>query len=479
MGLYKGKIPGFYFRSPGHLKMTKITSINSVDDAQLPSTENTPDSIPDLEHSVDMEGSGDPDDGTHELESDISPSVDSFPTTASGDEEQESPETAETATVSKPPMIKELALAFWFYIGSCGILKKYLGVKDYTEKPTNYEISSLPINYGCNTENALWVFPVISIITGYIQYEELNEERCRLLTFRPEVNYLSRKALAKNGFYYFGNGHRIACYFCKRWGTALGDPEGLQEIRSCHHTNCPMVTGEPCNNIPLSVSSCQDPTAESQTVAEQPTDENNDIPLGRWLDQAARDDVPVRRERLLSLQNDCGIEDHRRIMSPPLYPLLSRPETRRLYFPISIDSRIIENFSGAGFFFAEESICCFWCGIRFAFERVALQVVDIWELHAQEKPTCVYLILRMGLANVQRWSGHSQIQHSPLQEAAVSRPIQEEGETASSTCRACNRRPREVRFLPCGHVVYCADCASVQFCYDCHRPVHDRIRANP
>ncbi|XP_005107021.1 uncharacterized protein LOC101848377 [Aplysia californica] len=629
---------------------------HSVDDAILPATENLPVSIPVLEPSqpiFDMEegrSSGDPDEGTHvrptELESDNLSSVDSS---------QMSSETNEYAAI-----IRQLDIALWLYIGLPSVPKKHVGAKNYTKKSTNHEILSLQINTRCNTQNDIWVFPVISNVIGNIQYKELNEERCRLLTFPAEVNYLLRTALAENGFYYFGNGQSIACYFCQRWSTALSDQEGVQDIRLSHHPTCPMVTGEPCNNIPLPASSSREPRAERLTVAVQSSDDNDYIPTERWLDQGAgtdfptrgespmetgepynniplpvsssrdprakrltvavqlsddndyipterwldqgagadvptrrespmetgepynniplpvsssRDprakrltvavqssddndyipterwldqgagaDVPTRREspmetgepynniplpvsssrdprakrltvavqssddndyipterwldqgagtdfptrgeRLLSLQNDGEIEDVRVrgiVTSLPLHPSKSGPEIReRSLRPIFCNDQS-RNFSEAGFFVVEGMIiCCFWCGIWFPFERVVLPVVDIWKLHAHENPNCGFLILRMGLANVQRWSSHRQIQGPPLQVTAVSRPVQEEGETASSTCRVCNRRPREVQFLPCGHVLYCVNCAGVSFCFDCHQPVLGKIRINP
>ena len=41
----------------------------------------------------------------------------------------------------------------------------------------------------------------------------------------------------------------------------------------------------------------------------------------------------------------------------------------------------------------------------------------------------------------------------------------------SLICRQCNRRPSNILFLPCGHVICCKTCFKVENCYSCNENI--------
>jgi len=285
------------------------------------------------------------------------------------------------------------AIAFWFYLGLnlLQIKKPALSTECPEEETKNTDVKGQqnPKSPGSLLqyffpERSSWVFPVLSLSNiGAIPHSDLNQERNRLSSFRSNIyiypgDMNKVKDLARSGFYYVGNGYQIACYFC---GGRTIDHGDVYQMHSRLSPVCPMVTGAPCNNVRLR-DNLEDPLSVTRAVQATEDDDYIPVAVGTPLE-----DIPLPEANAVT---------------PVLNLRFSTPGRRNSTFPCN--HPMAESLSKAGFFFEREEVCCWWCGIRFSFEQVAVSVVDIWVLHACESPECGFLNLRMGPEQVQRWS---------------------------------------------------------------------------
>jgi hypothetical protein len=77
-------------------------------------------------------------------------------------------------------------------------------------------------------------------------------ESNRLKTFHHwPLDFICKKELAKDGFFYMGKSDLVRCHFCK---IGLQDWQMTDDVRAEHtkwSPECPFILGQRTNNIPL------------------------------------------------------------------------------------------------------------------------------------------------------------------------------------------------------------------------------------
>ena len=80
----------------------------------------------------------------------------------------------------------------------------------------------------------------------------MHKESNRLKTFKNwPLKYICEKELAKNGFFYIGDGDRVLCNFCKigleQWETT----DIVEQEHQKWSPKCPFLLGHQTNNVPI------------------------------------------------------------------------------------------------------------------------------------------------------------------------------------------------------------------------------------
>ncbi|KAJ6642032.1 Death-associated inhibitor of apoptosis 1 [Pseudolycoriella hygida] len=330
--------------------------------------------------------------------------------------------------------------------------------------------------------------------------DNLQREEVRLQTFDcwPH-NFISPQKLARTGFYFIGpNNDNVKCYFCKVeigcWEQ--GDDEVTEHMRWSQ--NCPLLRRRETNNVPI-----------------------DDGELDLLLPPLTYD-----------VCGPCGVVDVRHgsyaESSFTLPPLLDTPTSPTLKHPdhpeYAIEAARFRSFedwpktmkqkpqdlSDAGFFYTQKGdrVKCFSCGggLRDWDEY------DVpWEQHALWFSKCEYLKLIKGQSYIDSILEKKRLQdecESNASDDEENRPIEsllekcnssfESASTSGSDaesgighddgpsekkvcdsklCKICYSCEYNTCFLPCGHVVACAKCASsVTKCPMCRKPFDGIMR---
>lgn len=151
-----------------------------------------------------------------------------------------------------------------------------------------------------------------------------------------------------------------------------------------------------------------------------------------------------------------------------------------------------EQLSDAGFFYTKISdrVVCFNCGMGL---RSWDDEDAPWEEHAKYSPNCEYLILVKGRAFVDEVLRKClEIESKPV-EATKSTPVAHSRENEGENGKCCDRFEEKLRewrlckicftneyntvFVPCGHIISCAKCASsLNECPTCRNPFKEILR---
>ncbi|XP_059160170.1 baculoviral IAP repeat-containing protein 3-like isoform X3 [Physella acuta] len=125
----------------------------------------------------------------------------------------------------------------------CGI-KDTTCLTNFRPKPHYYEIYFVP--------NASQPHP--SELEG-MPWSWFHDERFRIATFvsYPRTCVKSPLLLAANGFVYIGMGSEdiVMCYFCCGVKNNWGELDNILEVHRVMSPECPIVTGNSCDNVPL------------------------------------------------------------------------------------------------------------------------------------------------------------------------------------------------------------------------------------
>ncbi|XDV26314.1 hypothetical protein PO909_030062 [Leuciscus waleckii] len=256
----------------------------------------------------------------------------------------------------------------------------------------------------------------------------MRREQERLDTFQNWTPApVSPAELAKSGFYYLGQGDRVACFSCggqlSNWEP--GDRAVSEHQR--HYPNCCFVRGDRADNVPLSDGDLSNGSSSAMQQCE---------------------------ERLLTF----------------------------VYWPSRITVRP-DQLAKAGFYYVgrNDDVKCFCCdgGLR-CWESGD----DPWVEHAKWFPRCEYLLQEKG----QEFVHQIQARFPRLFEQLLTngdnnsrdfvdppeqlRRLQEE-----RTCKVCMDKEVNIVFIPCGHLVVCKECApSLHKCPICRGLVKGAVR---
>lgn len=287
---------------------------------------------------------------------------------------------------------------------------------------------------------------------------ELNVEAQRLRTFdRWPVPFIDKHQLALLGFYYFGPGDLVKCYFC---GIEVGMWEEGDDVLADHvrwSPLCPFICRLRTNNVPI----------------------NEDL-LNRMLGGVhnAPPNVGV---------DVCGIEPHE-AQSPqchhefPEFAVEADRIASYTDWPKFLKQRP-QDLSNAGFYYSGKGdrVCCFSCGGGL---KDWEEGDTPWEQHAMWYGNCEYLKLMKGKCFIDQMAKKRNAMvlgdRNPTEgpNADIEHPHTTRESLTDVSCKICYDNEYNTIFLPCGHIIACAKCASsVTTCPSCRQPFNSVVRA--
>lgn len=310
-------------------------------------------------------------------------------------------------------------------------------------------------------------------------------EENRLKTFNNigwPHNFIQPRILAKTGFYFVGPDDEVKCQFCKvvikKWEADDNEVAEHQRWSPC----CPLLRRRRTNNKPI------EPITELNALLP---------PLSFDIcGSLGFDGLEVRVGSFAESQN----ENHSGILEPITLKHTKYPQH-------SIEADRVKTFvewpkckkqtpaimADAGFFYSGQGdrVVCFSCGGKL---RDWDDEYVPWEHHALWFPKCDYVRLVKGQEyidsvkrkyvdvttieqNVSAPASQS-IESSVLQQQQlVSDPNDQTKANDSKLCKICYANEYNTVFVPCGHIVACAKCASsVTACPLCRKRLDNIVR---
>lgn len=317
---------------------------------------------------------------------------------------------------------------------------------------------------------------------------DMCSEENRLKTFETiqwPHDFIQPRILAKTGFYSVGRDDEVKCYFCKvvvkKW--EFGDKEVDEHKR--WSPNCPLLKRRRTNNKPI-----------------EPITELNQLlpPLSYDIcGSLGFDGLEVRRGSFAESQSPSDI----------LEPITLK---HTKYPQYAVESDRIKTFeewpkcmkqtptimADAGLFYSGQGdrVICFSCGGKL---REWDDEYIPWEHHALWFPKCDYVRLVKGQEYIEsvkrKYPNISAIEQNASTPAASMTPILKSIESSiqssqslsnpcdqfkgsdSKLCKICYSNEYNTVFVPCGHIVACAKCASsVTACPLCRKRFDNVMR---
>jgi hypothetical protein len=280
--------------------------------------------------------------------------------------------------------------------------------------------------------------------------EELNVEENRLKTFDNwNISFIDKHQLARYGFYYYGPSDLVRCFFCH---VEIGMWEEGDDVLTDHikwSPRCSFIRSHSTtNNVPI------DQSLLNESLSHLQREEENFEIFG------------------ITSNNDANEITSKETKFPEFAIEARRIESYKDW-PIGIKQKPQE-LSNAGFFYTGkgDKILCFKCGGGF---KDWEENDDPWEEHAKWYPECKYLNLMKGIDYIQNISKGDVAKTDPSPSIVLT-PIPEIEE--NMICKICFVEKYNTIFIPCGHVIACAKCASsVTTCPACREPFEQIIRA--
>lgn len=350
------------------------------------------------------------------------------------------------------------------------------------------------------------------------QHSELNVEANRLRTFDNwNVPFINKHTLAMLGFSYYGPNDLVKCYFC---GVEVGMWEEGDDVLSDHmrwSPSCNFIRRNRTNNVPINEALLNQtlpppPTADVYGAMERLA--SNTVSEGA-IESIGEDDVHMYQHHLYGQGGlDAVLRSTESLNFGTHKPQISRPE-----FPdFAVEAKRIESYtdwpktikqrpqelSDAGFFYTGKGdrVCCFSCGGGL---KDWEENDDPWEQHGMWYGKCEYLKLMKGAGFVEEMAkkreelckkgsqdevascSSSQSSHSSIKDSDSNsseklmdmseKSDEEEEKKDSKLCKICYSNEYNTIFLPCGHVIACAKCASsVTKCPACRQPFENVMR---
>lgn len=282
----------------------------------------------------------------------------------------------------------------------------------------------------------------------------LNVEAQRLRTFdRWPIPFIDKHQLALLGFYYFGPCDLVKCYFC---GIEVGMWEEGDDVLADHvrwSPLCPFICRRRTNNVPI----------------------NEDL-LNRMLGG-----VPTGGS---TPQSEFAVETNRTDWHAfPEFAVETNRVASYTDWPKFLKQRP-QDLSDAGFYYSGKGdrVCCFSCGGGL---KDWEEGDSPWEQHAMWYGNCEYLKLMKGKCFIDQMAKKRKEEferpHENLTPPAEGFERPHENLTpplSDVSCKICYDNECNTIFLPCGHIIACAKCASsVAKCPACRQPFNSVVRA--
>lgn len=257
-----------------------------------------------------------------------------------------------------------------------------LGCNDVTERFNNVSIA----NHVAEIPRDNFQFANIFDENHKTVLENLNlkKEEDRRKTYLKWPSYPAPylpSSLAQNGLFYLGNLDRTQCYFCGGVLRNWAPTDNVAEQHRTHFSNCRMVTGEPCGNIPMTERARQDADdVDRERLSELILGDNDPI-------LEPPDPSPEEQGRLAALYPlNSPMNPHMRQYQSRLQSFANWPERIRA---------TKEQIAKAGFFYLGQSdkTKCYYC-------NGGLQNWDAndepWTEHAKWFPGCAFVLRQKG-----------------------------------------------------------------------------------
>lgn len=350
--------------------------------------------------------------------------------------------------------------------------------------------------------------------------EKYQREDERLNSFENwPLEWLNKKELAQTGLVYMGEDDKVKCYFCE---VEIGHWERDDQPINEHlrfSPNCPLLRRRTTNNVPISsdtLSRVLPPVSydvcgneghefEANGVSADIAPTQNALTTAmHQYDSIAIDNLPNHHSNVNSSDSRCGNETQ---LYRPEYPEYAVEAARLRSFgewPRNMKQRPKE-LADAGFFYTGtgDRVKCFSCGCGL---KDWDDDDEPWEQHALWFPKCRYLNLLKGQSYIdsvatkyktnnskcadavsaesdQYPTSDNIVVQSVVATATLSTTSNTKEATAEATiaeeklCKICYADEYNTAFLPCGHVVACAKCASsVSKCPVCRKPFTNVMR---
>lgn len=350
------------------------------------------------------------------------------------------------------------------------------------------------------------------------QPSDLNIEANRLRTFEHwNVPFIDKHKLALLGFYYYGPNDLVKCYFC---GVEVGMWEEGDDVLSDHmrwSPSCNFIRRNRTNNVPINEA------VLNQTLPPAPTPDvfgamerlaSHTVSEGA-IESIGEDDIHMFQHHLYGQGGIDAVLSSSERNSSPQKPTITRPE-----FPdMAVEAKRIESYeiwpktikqrpqelSDAGFFYTGKGdrVLCFSCGGGL---KDWEENDDPWEQHGMWYGNCEYLKLMKDADFIERMAqkkdemckrnsseelascSSSQSSQGSSFKETISTSSEKQMETSeksdeeeekkdSKLCKICYSNEYNTIFLPCGHVIACAKCASsVSKCPACRQPFENVMR---
>uniref|UniRef100_A0A674I204 RING-type E3 ubiquitin transferase n=1 Tax=Terrapene triunguis TaxID=2587831 RepID=A0A674I204_9SAUR len=294
----------------------------------------------------------------------------------------------------------------------------------------------------------------------------MRSEEKRLRTFRqwPESSPVSATDLAKAGFFFLGPGDRVQCFCCggilRSWEA---EDQPMREHQKFFPT-CKFICGEDVGNQQM-------------------------LPFLEILDYVDG--------QILSLLQRMDVEEAA-LPSQPEYPEMETEAMRLATFQSwpPYTELYPEQLARAGFFYTGrhgDTVRCFYCDGSLRNWELG---DDPWREHAKWFPRCEFLLQSRGrdfVSSVQdsdfnapvsflngcfvQWRGERFEETLPSSEPPLSTEEQLRRLQEERMCKVCMDKDVSIVFVPCGHLVVCAECApSLRRCPICRAVIRGSVR---
>lgn len=331
------------------------------------------------------------------------------------------------------------------------------------------------------------------LLTETLEIPRFDLESVRLSTFKnwPNKN-IDPKDLASAGFFYLGKADIVECYRCGIKGHQWVENDNPMEDHIRWNKNCPFV---------------RQSGSENDSAPRSETSSGRDICGNLGVEICQNENDKTCNNLSEESRNDFSRLGIQRAKGPshPDYITLEQRLATYENWPKSLKQKP-PNLASSGFFYmgVGDKTLCFYCGGGL---RDWDEEDDPWEQHALWFPKCNYLLLKktqtfvdavqrkhrnatskpedkdeqQTLASSSSSSACGEAKDCKKNEAvkaATTEDKEKQLDESPTLCKICYRNELGVVFLPCGHMVACADCASaLKECAVCRKPIEATVRA--